>query len=119
MPIDPIKAVKRLAPHARDKYLEALREGTALFEKHGITTPQRMAHFLAQAMQETGAFTVLRENMNFSAPRLMQIFGVGKHSAKITKQEALILAHHPETIAERVYGLGNPKKAKDLGNTHV
>ena len=56
--------------------------------------------------------------MNYSAPRLLVIFGV-KHSAKITKAEAARLAHHPEEIAERVYGLGNPKKAKELGNTQA
>jgi putative chitinase len=117
MSVNPIKAVNRLAPHARDNYLEALREGTELFEKHGITTPQRMAHFLAQAMQETGAFTVLRENMNYSAPRMLEIFGVGHHSARVTATEAARLAHHPEDIAERVYGLGNPSKARELGST--
>jgi predicted chitinase len=26
------------------------------------------------------------------------------------------IAHHPEALAERVYGLGNPTKAKELGN---
>ena len=114
MPLNPLKALKVVAPHARENYLEAVGQGNPLFEQHGINTPQRMAHFLAQAMQETGAFTVLRENMNYSAPRLFEIFGVGHHSAKITKAEALILEHHPETIAERVYGLGNPKKAKEL-----
>ena len=117
MPVNPLEALKRLAPHARDNYLDAIRQGAQLFEQHGITTPQRMAHFLAQAMQETGAFTVLRENMNYSAPRLVEIFGVGKHSARVTKAEAATLAHHPEAIAERVYGLGNPKKARELGNT--
>jgi len=119
MPLNPLKALKVVAPHARENYLEAVGQGNPLFEQHGINTPQRMAHFLAQAMQETGAFTVLRENMNYSAPRLFEIFGVGHHSAKVTKAEALILEHHPETIAERVYGLGNPKKAKELGNTHA
>ncbi len=113
-----MKAVKQVAPNARENYLEALKQGDALFTQHGITTAQRMAHFLAQAMQETGSFTVLRENMNYSAPRLLVIFGV-KHSAKITKAEAARLAHHPEEIAERVYGLGNPKKAKELGNTQA
>jgi putative chitinase len=117
MPINPLEALKRLAPNARENYLDAIRDGGPLFEQHGITTPRRMAHFLAQAMQETGAFTVLRENMNYSAPRLTQIFGVGHHSARVTKAEAATLAHHPEAIAERVYGLGNPKKAKELGNT--
>lgn len=117
MALNPLKALKQLAPHARDNYLDAIRQGTQLFKQHGITTPQRMAHFLAQAMQETGAFTVLRENMNYSAPRLIVIFGVGHHTARVTKAEAEKLAHHPEAIAERVYGLGNPKKAKELGNT--
>ena len=119
MPLNPLKALKVVAPSARDNYLEAIRQGDALFEQHGINTRERMAHFIAQAMQETGAFTVLRENMNYSAPRLLEIFGVGKHSAKVTKAEAPILAHHPEAIAERVYGLGNPKKATELGNTHA
>ncbi|MGC2238929.1 MAG: hypothetical protein WA584_22430 [Pyrinomonadaceae bacterium] len=111
------KTIKKLAPNIRPNYLDALLEGGSLFNQHGITTTQRMAHFLAQAMQETGAFTVLRENMNFSAPRMLVIFGVGKHSAKITPAEANKLAHQPEAIAERVYGLGNPTKARELGNT--
>jgi putative chitinase len=37
--------------------------------------------------------------------------------AKVTNEEAERLAHHPEAIAERVYGLGNPNKAVELGNT--
>lgn len=119
MAINPTDAVKRVAPNARENYLEALDEGGPLFEQHGITTPLRMAHFLAQAMQETGAFTVLRENMNYSAPRLLQIFGVGHHSAAVTQAEAAALAHHPEAISERVYGLGNPRKAHELGNTQL
>ena len=88
-----------------------------MFEKHGITTPLRMSHFMAQAMAETGRFTVLRENMNYRAPRMLEIFGVGKHSAKITSSEAKTLALNERALSERVYGLGNPKKAKELGNT--
>ena len=76
-----------------------------------------MAHFLAQAMQETGSFTVLRENMSYSVPRMLEIFGVGHHSARITAAEAPSLAHQPPELSERVYGLGNPHKAQELGNT--
>ena len=119
MAMNPVDAVKHISSHAREDYLEALAEGSPLFEEHGITTPLRMAHFLAQAMQETGGFTVLRENMNYSAPRLMKIFGVHHHSAAITASEAATLAHHPVQIAERVYGLGNPHKAHELGNTQA
>lgn len=112
-----IDAVNRVAPRAHDEYLEAIRQGDPLFERHGITTPLRIAHFLAQALHETGLFTVLRENMNYSAGRMVEIFGVGHHSAAVTASEAARLGGHPEAIAERVYGLGNPRKARDLGNT--
>jgi putative chitinase len=105
-----IETVSRIAPHARDNYLDAIRRGGPLFERHGITTPLRMAHFLAQALHETGGFTVLRENMNYQAARLVEIFGVHRHSAAVTAEEAAQLAGHPEAIAERVYGLGNPRK---------
>lgn len=112
-----LAAVKKVAPQARENYLQAIREGGPLFEKHGITTPQRMSHFLAQAMTETGGFKVLRESMSYSAPRMLEIFGVGHHSAKITAAEATGLAKNERALSERVYGLGNPKKAKELGNT--
>ncbi|MCP4116565.1 MAG: hypothetical protein GY737_14360 [Desulfobacteraceae bacterium] len=110
-------AVNLLAPNAKENYLEAIRKGDPLFEEHGITTPLRMAHFLAQALHETGGLRILRENMNYSASRLVEIFGVHHHSAAVTVAEAEQLARHPEKIAERVYGLGNPRKASELGNT--
>lgn len=117
MTIHATDAVNRIARGARDNYLEAIHQGGPLFEQHGITTPLRMAHFLAQALHETGGFTILRENMNYSAARLVEIFGVNRHSAAVTEVEADGIAGQPEAIAERVYGLGNPRKARELGNT--
>jgi putative chitinase len=49
MKINAIDIVNRIAPNARTNYLEAIRNGNPLFEQHEITTPLRMAHFLAQA----------------------------------------------------------------------
>lgn len=57
------------------------------------------------------------ESGMYSASRLMQIFGVGRHSAAVTSDEAQRLAYHPDLIFERVYGVGNPRKSKELGNT--
>jgi putative chitinase len=111
--------VHQVAPHACENYLEAIRTGDALFAQHKIETPLRVAHFLAQALHETGGFTILRENMNYSASRLIEIFGVNRHSAGVTAVDAAELAGHPEAIAERVYGLGNPRKALELGNTQA
>ena len=112
-----IAVVTQLGPQAKNNYLQAIREGGPMFEEHGITTPLRMSHFMAQAMTETGGFKVLRESMSYSVPRMLQIFGVGNHSAKITAAEAPSLAHNERALAERVYGLGNPRKANELGNT--
>jgi putative chitinase len=114
-----LAALKQVAPQALPNYLEAIRQGTPLFDHHGIITAQRMAHFMAQALHESGRFTVLRENLSYSKlQRLLDIFGEGNHSAKITTAEAPGLLHNPQALAERVYGLGNPKKAAELGNTN-
>lgn len=88
MTITAIDAVRRLAPSSKPNYLEAIGQGDPLFEQHGITTPLRLAHFLAQALHETGGFKVLREGMNYSAERLVKIFGVHRHSAAVTPDEA-------------------------------
>jgi putative chitinase len=119
MAINPVDAVGRLARNARDNYVQALRQGDPLFEEHGIKTALRMSHFLAQALHETGGFSILRESTRYSAPRLLEIFGVNKHSAAITPAEAAQLAGNEQAIAERVYGLGNPRKARELENTQL
>ncbi|MEW6258111.1 MAG: peptidoglycan-binding protein [Pseudomonadota bacterium] len=112
-----IDVVRRVAPKARADYIQALEQfGEAQFAKYGLTTPLRRAHFLAQILHESGGLTIVRESMNYSADRIMVIFGVGKHSAKVTATEARKLAGDEYALAERVYGLGNPKMAKDLGN---
>lgn len=113
----PIDAVRKLCPKARPSYLAAFENGDALFAKHGITTPLRLAHFLAQCLHETGGLRIEWESGAYTSSRLLQIFGVGVHSAKVTPDEAMQLAMDGPAIFERVYGLGNPKKAAELGNT--
>lgn len=114
----PVEVVAKLCPTARPNYMLAFEQGDALFAKHGITTPLRLAHFLAQVLHETGGLRIEWESGAYTASRLMQIFGVGKHSAGVTPDEAAQLAMDGSAIFERVYGLGNPKKARELGNTN-
>jgi putative chitinase len=115
--VRPIEIARKLCPKAKPSYLAAIESGDAVFAAHDINSSLRMAHFLAQAFHETGGLSIEWESGAYSAPRLLQIFGVGHHSAAITAAEADRLAYHPEAIFERVYGLGNPRKAKELGNT--
>ena len=112
-----VDVVRRVARRAKSRYLAAFENGDALLIAHGITTPDRLAHFLAQILHESGGLELEWENMNYRAERLLQVFGVGRHSAAITPGEAQALARKPKAIAERVYGLGNPRKAQALGNT--
>jgi len=111
-----VDVVRKVARKALPEYVGAFESGDTLLSKAGINTPQRLAHFLAQVMHESGGLTIKAENMNYRAPRIMEIFGVGHHSAAVTPDEAEFLAGKPSALAERVYGVGNPKKSRELGN---
>lgn len=112
-----IDVVRKLAPSARPEYLAAFEAGDKLLKEYDLTTPLRLSHFLAQVLHETGGLTVLRESGAYSAARIVEIFGVGRHSAAVTPAEAKRLAKDGPALFERVYGLGNPRKARELGNT--
>lgn len=101
-----------------DGYTAVLVEhGPALCAEFGIDRALELQHFLAQVLHETGGLTVLWESMHYShASRIIEIFGVGRHSAAITEAEAQHLVGKAQALAERVYGLGNPRKARELGN---
>ena len=113
-----VTAARRRNSQPNPSYIAALTGGDALLTRNGITTPRRMAHFLAQILHETGGGTVLFEDMFYrTADRMLQIFGVGNHSAAVRRDEVAGLLCNPPGLAERVYGLGNPSKARELGNT--
>lgn len=108
--------MRTLWPSARPGVVEGILRSLNALGENGVDTPLRLAHFMAQISHECDGGTIIRENMNYNAGRMIEIFGVGHHSAAVTQAQAQALAHHPDLIAERVYGLGNPKKAKELGN---
>jgi putative chitinase len=109
--------LSKVAPTAKKNYSDAFKDPANLLAEHEITTPLRIGHFLAQVMHETGGGQVLAEKLNYTTEaRLLQIFGAGRHSAAIQPGEVHGLLGNPEKLAERVYGLGNPKKARELGN---
>ena len=103
---------------AWDGYVGALTSaaGLSLLEDFGITNANRLAHLLANWCAETGGFQIIHESGAYSAKRVMQIFGVGKHSAKVRWHEANRLAYNGPALFDRVYGIGNPRKARELGN---
>lgn len=98
-------------------YGAAMLDPDRLFQRFLVNTPLRLAHFLAQVLHESGGGRISFENLSYTTPaRLLEIFGVGRHSAAIRPEEVSGLLRNPPALAERVYGLGNPPKARELGN---
>lgn len=87
--------------------------------KYAITQPLRLAHFMAQIAHESGNFTAVRENLNYSADSLLKVFP--KYFKKLdgTPDRALAekYARNPEMIGSRVYGsrMGNGDEASKEG----
>lgn len=81
--------------------------------KYNITQPLRLAHFLAQIAHESGNFTAVRENLNYSADGLLKTF------PKYFKDKATAdkYARNPEMIGSRVYAsrMGNGDEASKEG----
>ena len=71
----------------------------------GIDTAARACAFLAQVGHESAQLNLVEENLNYSAQALRKVFP--KYFR--TPQEASSYAHHPDRIANRVYGnrMGN------------
>jgi putative chitinase len=80
---------------------------------YDITTPQRVAAFIAQAAHESGNFTALHENLNYRAVTLRKVFP--KYFP--TDEMAAQYAQQPEKIANRVYAnrMGNGDEASGDG----
>lgn len=102
--------LKQFAPRARPEYIEALAGGWTEFERAGVNTPLRLCEFLAQAAHECGGFTILTENLSYTAKRMCQVWPTRFRSS--IDPRAMMCAGQPKKLAEIVYGsrLGNCEK---------
>ena len=78
-------------------YLEPLNTVAEYYEMN--TNPARLAGFLAQTAHESGGYTAIKENLNYSAKGLRGTFGKYFLNDDIANQ----YAKKPEKIANRVY----------------
>lgn len=85
----------------KNKEPEAWYENVVdMFKKYDITTPLRIAGFMAQCGHESADFTALEENLNYSEKALNSVFGRYFGSGK---EDAKEYARKPEKIANYVY----------------
>jgi putative chitinase len=99
-------SLQSLAPSCPTTRLTAIAEALSRDAvSFGVSTPLRLAHFLAQVAHESAGFTQLEENLSYSTERLMQVWP----SRFPTREAANPFARQPFALAERVYGrrLGN------------
>lgn len=95
-------------PHVEHWY-EALCQ---CLPDYDITTPQRVAAFLAQCAHESGGFTAIKENLNYRAETLSKVWP-HLFPAGVAEQ----YAHNQEAIANRAYAnrMGNGDEASGDG----
>ena len=93
-----------------DQWFEAIFE---ILPEYEITTPQRVAAFLAQCAHESGGFVFLKENLNYKAASLRRVFPKYFPDDAIAAQ----YAGKQEMIANRVYAnrMGNGDEASGDG----
>jgi putative chitinase len=99
-----------LKGHVPDLVIAQIPDTAAKF---GITTPLRLAHFLAQCGHESGGFKAVTENLNYGAKGLVGTFK--KYFP--TEAVATPFAKKPEKIANKVYAnrMGNGTDASGDG----
>lgn len=118
--------VAQFAPQANPAYRTAFQQGDALLSQAGITTPIRLAHFMAQCFQETGALTHLVESGNYSGDALGKMWDSGNWHKYFPGRDACCAmsaqcaTDHGQALFSLVYGgrMGNGPPASHDGWTY-
>jgi putative chitinase len=103
-----IDQVMELAPDIRPAYRDAFGAGQEVLDRYFITaSPLRLAHFVAQTLHESAAYTTEFEDLNYSAARLQVVWPSRFRPGGPLDPE--LYAHNPQLLANAVYGgrLGN------------
>jgi putative chitinase len=106
--------LRAVAPRANPAFVKASAGAGAIMVKWGIDTPEAQAEVLAQFAHETMGFTHFEENLNYSAPRLTEVWP-GRFP---TAAAAAPFAHNPKALANKTYNgrMGNRPGTDDGWN---
>ncbi len=102
--------LKEMMPNAPSKQLNLFyTEFNLQLPLYKINTPLRIAAFVAQGAHESNELHQLTENMNYSAPRIIEVWPSRFHSL----EAAIPYEHQPEKLGNNVYanrmGNGSPE----------
>lgn len=99
---------------ARNKNISTLFDTfNNVLPKYEITSVERVAAFLAQCGHESADFTILKENLNYSAEGLTKVFPKRFPSLAVAQP----YNRNPEKIANKIYSdrMGNGSEASGEG----
>lgn len=109
-----IELLKAINPKTRvsilEKYVDPITDICDYYEISAA--PERIAGYLANIVHESGGFTLIKENLNYSAKGLLTTFGKYFPTDEIARQ----YERKPQMIANRVYAnrMGNgPESSGD------
>ena len=102
MNTEQLAKILKMKPAKAGEWIDAIN---ATFEKFDISTPERQACFLGQCSHESGGFTALSENLNYSASSLCRVWP--KRFPTVTDGQNY--ERNPQKIANKVYAnrMGN------------
>lgn len=103
-----VRQLNRFFPKAKPEIIRAIvDQAPKVLVSQKLTTPARLCDFFAHVSVETGGLTRLDENLNYRAAQLCLVWPARFGSLAA----AAPFAHHPEALANKVYGgrLGNAK----------
>jgi len=105
-------AVRQLIPKVKN-FEEWYSNLLNILPEYDIDTPKRVAAFMAQCGHESGGFTLMQENLNYSAKGLRGTFGKYFPNDEVAK----LYERKPQMIANRVYAnrMGNGDEASGEG----
>jgi putative chitinase len=108
-------AIGRMAPHADPKIVAMVADhADSVFRDKGIISMRRQASILAHMCIESAYFRELQENLNYSAPRLEQVWPARFPNSTM----AAAYAYDPKKLANKVYNgrMGNVPGTDDGWN---
>jgi len=92
---------------------------SAAMTRYAITSPKRMAAFLAQIGHESASLSRVEESLNYSAARIRQLAAAAVPGSRWHRlgSRAFELAHNPVALANAAYGgrMGNGPEASGEG----
>ena len=102
MNTEQLAKILKMKPAKAGEWIDAIN---ATFEKFDISTPERQACFLGQCAHESGGFTALSENLNYSAASLCRVWP----KRFPTVSDGQNCERNPQKIANKVYAnrMGN------------